>query len=80
MKVIGIEEVDYISKKTNKQVTGCTLYLSEPITKGVGEKVTDAFFSTEKMNQWPAPVSLGDHVTIYYNRFGSPEMLVHVNA
>lgn len=43
MKIIGIEQLDYTSKKTNKRVLGLKIYGEIPVSVGVGVKVRELY-------------------------------------
>lgn len=70
MIIVGIEDVNYVSKKTGRAVTGVKLHLTYPLDddKGDGQGVVSEFCSSN------IPVvntlTVGDEVEILYNRFG----------
>lgn len=68
-RVVGIEVVDYVSKKTNQRVVGKKIhYLSDiDSKKGTGQKAENDYVSGEIAEM----VSVGDDIEIYYNRFGN---------
>lgn len=74
-KVLGIEPVDYVSKKTNNRVTGknlhvCSDFSTKQIEKGcVGFRAESVFVK----NDICSDVKVGDQVEFLYNRFGSVE-------
>lgn len=43
MKIIGIEQLDYMSKKTNKRVLGLKVYGEVPVSIGAGVKVRELY-------------------------------------
>lgn len=68
--VIGIEEVDYKSSKTGRQVHGRKLYLTfdfdaKQNAVGIGTEV--AFASCDSVDN----VDLGDKIELLYNKYGS---------
>lgn len=69
--ILGVENVSYVSKKSNQQVIGVTIYFAYPLdpSRGFGMKAEKAFLSQRV--QFTAQV--GDKVDILYNRFGSVE-------
>lgn len=77
MEIIGIEEVSYTSKKDGNLVEGVRVFMAEPVQRGTGVKVTDAFVSRKKLQTFEEPIKLGDDVTPYYNRFGTFEGFFH---
>lgn len=67
-RVVGIEDINYISKKTNQQVTGKRIhYLSDIQKNGYGQKAENDYVSAEIAHD----VAVGDDIEIYYNRFGT---------
>ena len=65
-KVVGKEYIDYVSKKTNKQVKGYTLHLTIEKEKCEGVAVLSVFVSDELASF----VELNDEVELYYNQYG----------
>lgn len=70
--VIGIEVVDYPSKKTGQQVRGtnlhCTYPNQRPNVKVDGDCV-EKLYCPERVRC--DGIQVGDEVEIYFNRFGS---------
>lgn len=73
-KVLGVQSVDYVSKKSNQQVTGVTLHLSYPRDNVSGEAVETVFIS-ERSAVDVSKVKPGVIVGLSYNRWGSVESL-----
>lgn len=73
-KVLGIQKVDYTSRKTNKQVTGVTLHISYPSSNVDGQAVETVFIS-ERSNVSLDGVGLDSTVELSYNRWGSVDNL-----
>lgn len=74
MKVVGIREVKYTSKKTGNDVHGYDLYVELPSSKVQGV-MTDKLFLSDYIidkNHGKMP-ALGDEVNVFYNRFGRIE-------
>ena len=72
VKILGIQKVDYVSKKSGRQVTGTTLHGvvkdGRPQEGLTGERVESIFVSTST----PLPkLAVDDEVNIFYNRYGS---------
>ncbi len=69
--IIGKEKVNYLSKKTGKEVNGCILHFKSPIAldKGEGDKCDNEYVKTEMANG----IDVGDTVEFLYNRFGTVE-------
>ena len=65
-KVVGKENIDYISKKTNKQVKGYTLHLTIEKEKCEGVAVLSVFVSDDLGYS----IDLDDNVELYYNQYG----------
>lgn len=64
--VIGKEYLNYVSKKTNKQVIGYNLHLTFEKEKCEGLAVSNAFVSEEIGKD----VNINDQVQLFYNQFG----------
>lgn len=74
VKVVGISNVSYTSKRTNQLVEGKTLHVVRKAEKDgdIGE-LTDTIFVSQKsnvINQLPK-IKLGSEINIYYNRYGA---------
>ena len=65
-KVVGKEYIEYISKKTNKQVKGYNLHLTIEKEKCEGVAVLSVFVSDEVGSF----VEVNDQVELYYNQYG----------
>ena len=78
-EIIGIEIVNYVSKKTNKQVIGKKFYAYSPIPseKGEGYQV-ETFYCSERMSAYHL-VSMSEYVRPVYSKYGILEDLVLVN-
>lgn len=76
MKLVGITNVDYISKKTNERVQGKSLHGLVPCkaTEGVGERCENVYISanSDLYNQCDK-MAIGGEINVYYNRFGGVE-------
>lgn len=73
-KIVGIQSVDYISRKTNKQVTGLTLHLSFEDARVRGMATETVFVSSQSIcYEDVAALPVGSEVNVYYNRYGSVE-------
>lgn len=74
VKVVGISNVSYTSKRTNQLVEGKTLHVTRKAERDgdIGE-LTDTIFVSQKsnvINQVPK-IKLGSEINIYYNRYGA---------
>lgn len=72
-EIIGIKDVDYISKRTNKPVVGFSLWVKYERKDVEGVCVDNIYVPVERISDKP---TLGDFVDIYYNKFGSVESVV----
>lgn len=66
MQVVGIEFLDYVSKKTNKQVKGYNLHLNYFKDKCDGLAVCTEFVNEELGKD----VKVLDKIQLFYNKFG----------
>lgn len=69
-KVLGIQDVDYVSAKTGKRVQGMNLHCTYEQKNVIGESVEKLYISS---NIDGPIVKVGDNVDVFYNRFGSVE-------
>ena len=75
-EIIGIEIVDYLSKKTNRQVVGKKFYAYRPIASSRGDGYeTEVFFCSDRMSAYSI-VSIGDTVRPIYNKYGNLDDLI----
>lgn len=65
--VIGIKNVNYVSKKSGKNVNGLMVYFTQPIKDGVGLSADSVFVSHDVAGN----IVPGDDVKIYYNKYGN---------
>lgn len=70
--VIGKEYLDYVSKKTSKQVKGYTLHLTFEKEKCDGLAVLSTFVSEEIGHD----VNINDQVELFYNQYGKVTKIV----
>lgn len=74
VKVIGIADVNYTSKKTNQLVQGKTLHCIKNAERqeDIGE-LTETVFISQRSNAFGqiAKIKVGSEVNIYYNRYGA---------
>ena len=68
--IIGIEEVDYVSKRTNKPVEGRKIYYTYPFapTKDAAGLIAESCFCNYEL---AGELKVGDNIELFYNRFGS---------
>lgn len=74
MKVLGVESVSYVSKKTGHPVSGTRLHLSGP-KKGCDGVAVESCFCRSDAFQDGIPVP-GDEVRVFYNRYGNVDSVV----
>mgnify|MGYP003545017097 FL=1 len=70
--VIGKEYLDYVSKKTNKQVKRYNLHLTFEKEKCDGLAVLSTFVSEEIGHN----VNINDQVELFYNQYGKVTKIV----
>lgn len=70
--VVGKEYLDYVSKKSNKQVKGYNLHLTFEKEKCEGLAVLSVFVSEEIGRE----VNLSDQVELFYNQYGKVTKIV----
>ena len=72
MTILGIEKINYTSKKTGRPVEGITLYYSEPDKNVFGEKA-DKIYIPAASNAYEtiaSEIGVGDEVVIYFDAQG----------
>ena len=70
--VIGIEDVDY-NNKSGKRVLGTRLYCTFDDLKIDGSGC-EVFFIGQRVDL--PPVSLGDNIQVFYNKYGSIDSVI----
>lgn len=71
-KVVGVENVDYVSKKTGKSVKGIKLHMLDKSDNVIGYVASQEFLS-EKVD---CSVKVNDEVQLFYNKFGQVTSVV----
>lgn len=72
LKVVGKQIVDYMSKKTNQQVTGVTLHVIGQRTNVEGMAVDTIFVSGKStIYNSVASIPVGAEIDVLYNRWGN---------
>lgn len=78
-KVVGIERVDYTSKKTNEPVLGYSIHLEDLEERVEGYAVRKEYVSDKLLpkvlGNFDPEELLGRDVVVVYNRFGSVERI-----
>lgn len=69
-KVLGIQNVDYISRKTGNPVKGTTLHCAFPDPQVQGDAVESIFVSDNLRLTNLAKIKPGDKVDVEYNHRG----------
>ena len=78
-KVVGIEKLDYVSKKTNNRVVATNLYcVSDDIADNLTGVKTEKFFCSDKA-ELPASLGLNDTIKVFFNEFKGVAAVVKVN-
>lgn len=70
-KILGIENVDYESRKTGRRVRGTNLHCvrgDKPANMVDGDAVERLYI---KQDIDCSSLQVGDNIEVYYNRFGS---------
>ncbi|HIQ74105.1 MAG TPA: hypothetical protein IAA51_06800 [Candidatus Cottocaccamicrobium excrementipullorum] len=69
-RILGIETVDYVSRKTGNRVQGTRLHLQDGTAyeDTMGNRVLSVYVKPAVNT---ADLALGDDVEVLYNRFGS---------
>lgn len=76
MKIVGKQNVDYVSRKTNQPVVGVTLHCVCKNDRVNGEAVETLFVSAKSpMYEQCIAFPLGTEITVSYNRYGSVETI-----
>lgn len=74
-KLIGVENIDYVSKKTGKRVTGKKLYYTQNIPEKYGEGCkSDNVFINEKVSC--EDLYIGCEFDILCDRYGNVRQIV----
>lgn len=74
MKVLGIESVNYVSKKTGNPVSGQRLHLSYD-KKGCDGAAVESYFVRNDAFSDGVP-GVGDDVELFFNRYGNVRSVV----
>lgn len=77
--IVGVELVDF--EKDGKKVSGTRFYTLEdiPADRGTGKKADKIFMSDAKLKQIGFTPSVGQTVSVYYNRYGAVVYLTLVD-
>lgn len=65
-KIMGIEKVDYVSKKTNRQVKGYKLHMCYEDERTEGLAVISEFVGEE----YGKDIKVSNKVELFYNKYG----------
>lgn len=74
VEVVGIQDVNYVSRKTNNPVSGTTFHVTYP-KEGVEGVVCESIFVSSRSDIQVAGIRVGDTVDLSYNRYGSVDRL-----
>lgn len=70
MKVIGIEDVNYISKRTGERVVGKKLHCCYESKNVDGLAVCEPIYCNSNVDL--SHVNVGDEINVFYNNFRKP--------
>lgn len=72
MKIVGKQNVDYISRKTQEPVKGVSLHCVGARNDVEGEAVETIFISAKSgLFDEVAKMPIGTKIRVFYNRYGS---------
>ena len=76
-RILGIEDVNYTSRRTGRQVRGTNLHCTIPHSDGdpvglKGDRV-ERLYVKEDIDC--ASFSVGDDIEVYYNRYGNVDTI-----
>lgn len=75
-KIVGKQDVDYVSKKTNEPVKGVTLHTVGESSRVKGLEAEQIFVSVKSpMYDDVVNFPLESEIAVSYNRYGSPESI-----
>lgn len=72
MKILGVETVDYVSRKTGNHVTGIRLHTAQEKRNCTGVSVESFFCKAAAFPDGVLP-SVGDEIRLMFNRWGNIE-------
>ncbi len=80
MKIVGVERVDYKSKKTDKPVLGYRFHMTDDSKEAHGQVVESVFLTDRDAQRFisgfkTVAESIGVEVRPYYNKYGRAEDL-----
>lgn len=73
VKVIGIQKIDYVSKKTNRHVVGINLHVCYSDTRTEGYSVDKFYLPADFPNV--QKVKVNHEIEVYFNQFGKVDFL-----
>lgn len=68
MKIIGFEKISYVSRKTNRQVSGTKVYYTERNKNVIGER-SDSFYISDENEHALNGINIDDEVVVYYDSY-----------
>ncbi len=74
MKVLGVESVNYVSRKTGNPVSGYRLHLSFE-KKGCDGVAVESYFVRNESFADGVPLP-GDDVVLYFNKYGNVQSVI----
>lgn len=68
--VVGIQKIDYTSKKTGDKVVGSRLHcMTETENESVSGYMVESFYCSDKVDI--SAVTVGSDIEIYFNKYGT---------
>lgn len=83
MKVVGIEAVDYVSKKSGERVQGVTLHClndENPENSAVVGQTTEKVYVSVKADCFSVlkDIKAGHEIKVFYNKYGAVDDILNV--
>lgn len=68
-QIVGIKNIDYVSKRTNQRVIGRKVFLLYPISEkdGIGFSTDEVYLNSDIKDS----LNIDDKIDFIYNKFGS---------
>ena len=75
MKVIGTKASSF-KGQDGQTIRGINIYVTYPLTNGEGEACERLYMTDTKLEQSGYKPKVGDNITVAYNRYGKPALIV----
>lgn len=79
-KIVGIKEINYFNKKTNRQVNGIEFHCLTKDNKVEGYSVEKVYVSDNLISSLSKKPELNDIIDILYNKYGSIGQITYKEA